>query len=154
MVKIGVLSMAHGHALSYAAHLRRLPDAELVGIWDDDPERRADGARRFEAPAFDDLDSLLAHCDGGSIGTIPCSSSFVFQDRGGTVELVVSKGPAPIPVPDVKWISGAMAAEQLEAAGFTVAGIEGSPSGMVLATDPVAGELHQRGTEVRLFTRS
>jgi eukaryotic-like serine/threonine-protein kinase len=75
-------------------------------------------------------------------------------ERGATVGLVVSIGPAPIAVPDVLWISGAMAADQLEKAGFTVAGIEGSPSGMVLATDPVAGELHQRGTAVRVFTRS
>jgi eukaryotic-like serine/threonine-protein kinase len=74
--------------------------------------------------------------------------------RGSTVELVVSLGPAPIPVPDVRWITGSMAAQRLEEQGFTVAGIEGSPSGMVLATDPVAGELRQRGTAVRLFTRN
>lgn len=75
-------------------------------------------------------------------------------ERGAGVQLVVSLGPAPIPVPDVKWISGSMAAQRLEEEGFTVAGIEGAPSGMVLATDPVAGELHQRGTAVRIFTRS
>ena len=43
-------------------------------------------ASAYEAFA---MRSLLAHCDGGSIGTIPCSSSFVFQDRGGTVELLM-----------------------------------------------------------------
>ncbi len=75
-------------------------------------------------------------------------------DRGAAVRLVVSKGPAPIEVPDVRWISGAMAAQELEERGFTVSGIEGSPSGMVLATDPVAGELHPRGTAVRVFTRN
>lgn len=36
-----------------------------------------------------EMRSLLAHCNGGSIGTIPCSSSFVFQDRGGTVGLLM-----------------------------------------------------------------
>lgn len=36
-----------------------------------------------------EMRSLLASCGGGSIGTIPCSSSFVFQDRGGTVELLM-----------------------------------------------------------------
>ena len=65
----------------------------------------------------------------------------------------MSKGPAPIAVPDVRYNSGAIAAELLEQAGFTVSGIEGSPSGMVLATDPPAGELHPRGTSVRIFTR-
>ena len=74
--------------------------------------------------------------------------------RGSAVTLEVSKGPAPIPVPDVRYITGSMAAQELESKGFVVAGIEGSPSGMVLATDPVAGELHARGTAVRIFTRS
>lgn len=74
--------------------------------------------------------------------------------RGTEVVLEVSKGPAPIAVPDVRFNSGSFAAQLLEEAGFTVAGIEGSPSGMVLATDPPPGELHQRGTAVRLFTRN
>lgn len=75
-------------------------------------------------------------------------------ERGTAVALVVSKGPAPIEVPDVRWNSGAIAAAELEERGFTVAGIEGSPSGLVLATDPPAGELHQRGTSIRIFTRN
>ncbi len=75
-------------------------------------------------------------------------------DRGAQVVLEVSSGPPPIPVPDVRFQSGAVAASKLEAQGFVVAGIEGSPSGMVLATDPPSGELHERGTAVRIFTRS
>lgn len=74
--------------------------------------------------------------------------------RGTQVVLEVSQGPPPIAVPDVRFNSGAFAAQLLEGAGFTVAGIEGSPSGMVLATDPPPGELHPPGTAVRIFTRS
>ena len=74
--------------------------------------------------------------------------------RGSDVVLEVSKGPAPITVPDVRFNSGSVAAAMLEDAGFTVSGIEGSPSGMVLATDPPAGEKHPRGTAVRVFTRN
>jgi serine/threonine-protein kinase len=74
--------------------------------------------------------------------------------RGSDVVLEVSKGPAPITVPDVRFNSGSVATALLEDAGFTVSGIEGSPSGMVLATDPPAGEQHPRGTAVRIFTRS
>ncbi len=74
--------------------------------------------------------------------------------RDAQVVLEVSKGPAPIPVPDVRFDTGTAAVAALEGQGFVVAGIEGSPSGMVLATDPPAGELHQRGTAVRIFTRS
>ncbi|MFN7151530.1 MAG: PASTA domain-containing protein, partial [Microthrixaceae bacterium] len=74
--------------------------------------------------------------------------------RGDQVVLEVSSGPPPVPIPDVSFQSGSVAAAMLEADGFTVAGIEGSPSGMVLATDPPAGELHERGTAVRIFTRT
>ncbi len=74
--------------------------------------------------------------------------------RGSQVVLEVSSGPPPIAVPDVRFNSGAVATAMLEDAGFVVSGIEGSPSGMVLATDPPAGELHRRGTSVRIFTRS
>lgn len=74
-------------------------------------------------------------------------------DRGTAVPLVVSRGPAPIPVPAVTGQSGTAAAAALQAAGFTVSAIEGTPSGAVLATDPPAGELQPRGTAVRIFTR-
>lgn len=74
--------------------------------------------------------------------------------RGAEVTLEVSTGPPPVPVPDVSGVTGSAAAAQLEAEGFVVAGIEGSPSGTVLATDPPAGEPHRRGTAVRIFTRS
>lgn len=74
--------------------------------------------------------------------------------RGSDVVLEVSKGPAPITVPDVRFNSGSVATALLEDAGFTVSGIEGSPSGMVLATDPPAGEQYPRGTAVRIFTRN
>lgn len=73
--------------------------------------------------------------------------------RGTAVPLVVSKGPAPVPVPDVVGQSGTAAAAALTAAGFGVSGIEGSPSNAVLATDPPAGEPHPPGTAVRIFTR-
>ena len=70
--------------------------------------------------------------------------------RGSQVVLEVSSGPPPIPVPDVRFNSGAVATQMLEDSGFVVSGIEGSPSGMVLATDSPAGELHRRGTRYAL----
>ena len=74
--------------------------------------------------------------------------------RGTAVPLVVSSGPAPVPIPEVRGQSGTAATATLQAAGFVVSGIEGSPSGAVLATDPPAGEPHPKGTPVRIFTRS
>ncbi|MCZ7631052.1 MAG: PASTA domain-containing protein [Microthrixaceae bacterium] len=64
--------------------------------------------------------------------------------RDSVVALVVSAGPEPIVVPDVTGQSGTSASATLEAAGFTVSGIEGSPSGTVLATDPPAGSRDPR----------
>jgi serine/threonine-protein kinase len=73
--------------------------------------------------------------------------------RDSVVDLVVSLGPRPVPIPDVLGQTGSAAAATLESQGFTVSGIEGSPNGTVLATDPPAGEPHQLGTAVRIFTR-
>ncbi len=73
--------------------------------------------------------------------------------RDSAVQIVVSDGPRPIIVPNVVGRTGSSAAAALEEAGFTVSGIEGSPTGTVLATDPVAGEARPPGSSVRIFTR-
>lgn len=74
--------------------------------------------------------------------------------RDTPIVLTVSKGPSPIPVPNVVGMSGTSASAQLQAAGLGVSGIEGSPSNAVLATDPPAGETLPRGAPVRIFTRA
>lgn len=96
-----------------------------------------------------------AYDDKVPVGVIISSSvkTGTSLERGAEVPLVVSQGPAPIEVPDVRWVSGLVASERLEKAGFTVDGIEGPPSGMVLQTDPTPGEQRQRGTAVRIFTK-
>lgn len=38
-MKIGMISFAHMHAFSYADGLKKIPNVELVGIFDDDVER-------------------------------------------------------------------------------------------------------------------
>ena len=84
-----------------------------------------------------------------SVGT-PAGSEV---PRDTPVVLTVSKGPAPIPVPNVVGMSGTAAAAELQARGLGVSGIEGSPSNVVLSTDPPAGEAISRGAPVRIFTR-
>lgn len=74
--------------------------------------------------------------------------------RDTPIVLTVSKGPAPVPVPNVVGMSGTAASAQLQASGLGVSGIEGSPSNVVLATDPPAGETLPRGAPVRIFTRA
>ncbi len=73
--------------------------------------------------------------------------------RDSTIDVGVSQGPAPVPIPDVTGKSVADATATLQAAGFPVSGVEGSPGKAVLATDPPANEAHVPGTPVRLFTR-
>jgi len=73
--------------------------------------------------------------------------------RGSTLTLGMSKGPQPVVVPDVRNLTGAQAAAQIESQGLTVSGIEGPPSGLVLQTDPTPGESVARGTSVRIFTK-
>ncbi len=72
---------------------------------------------------------------------------------GDRVDIVVSKGPAPIAVPNVVGRSAASAAAALTAAGFTptstTAYDDRVPAGMVARTAPIAGALVQRGTTVQ-----
>jgi len=74
--------------------------------------------------------------------------------RGTVVHVTVSKGPQPIPIPNVAGLSVTDASTALAAQGFGVSSVEGSPLKKVIATDPPAGEAHVAGTQVRLFTRN
>ena len=60
MIKIGMLSFAHLHAYSYAASLKRVPHAELVGIYDADAMRGKDAAAQFDTVYYADCDALLS----------------------------------------------------------------------------------------------
>jgi predicted dehydrogenase len=44
---IGVLSLAHGHGGVYCSQIVDFDDAELVAVWDDDPERGKAAAEKF-----------------------------------------------------------------------------------------------------------
>ena len=47
MIRIGILSTAHGHAHSYASALQTLADVQLVGVADEDSARGRAFAERF-----------------------------------------------------------------------------------------------------------
>jgi serine/threonine-protein kinase len=70
----------------------------------------------------------------------------------GQVALVVSKGPAPVPVPNVVNLKLAQARQALQAAGFVVVvrnDIPGGP-GIVLQQSPGAGASRAKGSTVSL----
>lgn len=60
MVRVGKLSMAHVHAAGYIRQIKENPDAELVAIWDEIPERGAPVAEEQGVPFYADLDEFLA----------------------------------------------------------------------------------------------
>jgi serine/threonine-protein kinase len=126
---------------------RAVPDA-LVGATRADAEARLTAVQlvaAVEEQYSDTVPQGVVISSGIAAGTE--------VERDSAVPLVVSAGPPPVPVPNVVGQTGSSGAAALEAAGFVVAGIEGSPSGVILATDPPAGEAHLRGTPVRIFTR-
>jgi eukaryotic-like serine/threonine-protein kinase len=111
-----------------------LAAVQLVGVQSDDLNRFSD-----TVPA------------GQIIGTDPPAGADVSRDS--KVKVIFSKGPQPVPIPDVRDKSVAEATSILQAAGFPVLGVTGSPSSQVLFTDPPPGEPHAKGTGVTLFTR-
>ncbi len=71
-IRIGILSFAHMHAKSYASCLRRIPEASLVGIADDDLARGEEMAKQFGTRFFPSVESLL---DEGLDGAIICAEN-------------------------------------------------------------------------------
>ncbi len=75
--------------------------------------------------------------------------------RFSTVELIVSKGPTPIPVPDVTGKSFADAAKALQDARLGATQVDEFndtvPAGQVIRTDPAAGAPAARDSAVNVF---
>ncbi|MCS6776161.1 MAG: Gfo/Idh/MocA family oxidoreductase [Chloroherpetonaceae bacterium] len=59
-VKIGMMSFAHLHALSYAQVLTQRADTLLVGVADHDLERAQQMGQKYGAPVFASYEALLA----------------------------------------------------------------------------------------------
>jgi serine/threonine-protein kinase len=85
---------------------------------------------------------------GQVIGTKPGAGTKV--GRGSSVEIVVSRGPDLVEVPDVRGMSYDQALATLEGAGLQGGEVAGRGS-KVRATDPAAGEQVRRGTEVNML---
>lgn len=59
-LKLGIMSFAHGHAHSYAAALRTMPNVTLAGIYDDNAARGEAAAQRYGTTFFADPTAFLA----------------------------------------------------------------------------------------------
>jgi serine/threonine-protein kinase len=87
---------------------------------------------------------------GQVISSTPPANSTIAV--GTQVTLTVSKGPDLVAVPDVFGSSVAVATRTLEAAGFAVSGVTGSPDRPVTSTTPARGTMVKRGSAVKLST--
>jgi eukaryotic-like serine/threonine-protein kinase len=72
--------------------------------------------------------------------------------KGSTVKIIVSSGPPLIKIPATKGLDVDTASKRLQAAGFVVAGVAGSPDQLVVGTRPPAGDAVLKGTEIVLLT--
>lgn len=59
-MKIGMMSFAHMHAFSYADGLKKIPNVELVAIFDDDIERGQQAAEKFNTTHYSNQAEFLA----------------------------------------------------------------------------------------------
>lgn len=91
---------------------------------------------------------------GKVISTQP-TAGIIMQPRE-TVDLTISKGPAPIPVPNVSGLALDAARQTVESAGFTVraesAYSDTVREGVVVRTEPAAGTQIQRTSMVTIIT--
>ncbi|MDU0478079.1 Stk1 family PASTA domain-containing Ser/Thr kinase [Staphylococcus chromogenes] len=90
---------------------------------------------------------------GGVVSTIPPVGSYA--EVGSTVTASLSKGPAPVTMPQVRGMSEEAARAAVDKAGLKVAAVDREfaadlAGGTALGSSPVAGTELKRGTEVRL----
>ncbi len=98
-----------------------------------------------------------SHPAGTVIGQQPLGATKA--DKGSTVTLTVSQGPAPRAVPSVKGLSVPKAEREIRAAGLSPGRVVSQssaafPAGQVTGTDPMAGATDPVGTAVTIFVSS
>jgi predicted dehydrogenase len=66
-IQYGILSFAMGHAYPWAQGIIVHPEADLVGVWDENEERGKEAAERFHTTFYETADELLKVCDAVAI---------------------------------------------------------------------------------------
>ena len=90
--------------------------------------------------------------EGKVLSVAPGAGSSV--PKGGTVTVSASKGRRPVTIPaDIVGKTVTAATEQLQALGFVVSGVQGSPTGRVSGSNPAVGTAVKPGSSVLLITR-
>ncbi|GAB6931084.1 Gfo/Idh/MocA family oxidoreductase [Paenibacillus sp. JCM 10914] len=63
MIRIGKISYWHVHAWDYTKQAQEHPDAQIVAVWDENPQRGKEAAEKQGVPFFESLDDMLAQED-------------------------------------------------------------------------------------------
>lgn len=102
-LRIGILSVAHGHALSYASCLQRLDAVSLAGIYDDDPNRGRPAAERFETPFFTTPEALLGQqLDGVIVCSENAHHASLVQLAAGHTRYILCEKPIATTLADAQ----------------------------------------------------
>jgi myo-inositol 2-dehydrogenase/D-chiro-inositol 1-dehydrogenase len=107
-IRFGLLSFAHPHAQAWATAAARSDDAELIGIWDDDPARGQAMAAAHGTTFFADLDALLARCDAVGI-TAETTQHPALVERAAAAKVdVLCEKPAAVDIAAFERIEAAV----------------------------------------------
>lgn len=105
--KVGLISFAHMHAISYANALRAL-GVGVAGLYDDDAARGEQMAARFGTRFFTRLDALLGE---GLDGVIICSENVLHRPHveaaAGRVPYIMCEKPIATTAEDARAMIGA-----------------------------------------------
>lgn len=75
MMKVAICGVWHVHAADYTK--TALKNAQVVGVWDENEERKNDFCKQFDLPAFESFEDLLA---SEAEGVIVCTSTDTHAD--------------------------------------------------------------------------
>jgi serine/threonine-protein kinase len=140
--------VAAGLLLARSAGGSTVAAPQLVGLTQDEAAARAAKAGLVVHVEQRDVDDPA----GRVIRQAPSAGAFL--DDGGTVRLVVSRGPPPVVIPDVAGQPADQATLTLAGAGFAIDlrhdYDESVPAGIAIRTDPAANEKHAPESTIAL----
>lgn len=100
-IRIGLLSFAHLHAVSYATHLQRQPGVEVVGLWNETSEVADQMAARFNLTRYDSPEALIdAELDGVVICSANVNHRPLVELAAGRVPYILCEKPIATTVED------------------------------------------------------